>query len=461
MAGRQDAPTDSPRPRSKGRISTWLSRVPVEEPVDRRNAPMLQIVLLLLGIPTPLLWLYRILFTDMPWREGDSQSLALAMATSALALFSFWLIRRGHFQWAIRQILVLIAASTVLAYATQGAQPQVFEEPVLVVWIVLAGLMIGRGALWLMFAAVVAAFFAGGVHAVVHAPGPEWPFTELMILTTKVIIMLMIAVVVDRSVAALRETLAESSRRADALALANTQLEAEMAERKQVEEQLVHAQRVEAAGRLAAGVAHDFNHLLTLIFTYVAKGRGAPDEAGVREALEGVNGATERAASITRRMLDFSRHDSAQSECFDACEALRGVEPLLRQMLDARVVVQMSLPEHALPIRFNRTQLDLVILNVAANAGAAMPEGGYFRVSAQTGNDPGTVVIHLDDTGTGMSPEVLARVFEPFFTTRTAGEGIGLGLSVVQGVMRAHGGRIDVSSVVGKGTRFSLTLLQA
>lgn len=461
MTEQQGAQLESTPPRHRGRIRTWLSSVPVDDPVDRRNAPMLQVVLLLLGIPTPLLWFYRILFTDLPWTARDTESFALAMTTSALALFSVWLIRHGRFQWAIRQILVLIAVSTIFAYASQGAQPQVFEEPVLVLWIVLAGLMIGRGALWLMFAAVVAAFVAGGVHAIVHAAEPGWPLTELMILATKVLIMLMIAVVVDRSVAALRESLAESSLRADALSRSKERLEAEMAERRQIEKQLIHAQKTEAVGRMTVGVAHDFNHLLTLILGYVAKGRGATSEADLRAALEGVGGVTDRAVAMTRRMLDFSRHDDARVTRFDAIPALQALQPLLRQMFDASVIVRMDLPDVQAPIRFDRAQLDLVILNIAANAADAMPGGGDFHVSLRTDPTTGEVEISLRDSGIGMSPETMNRMFVPFYTTQPAGRGTGLGLSVVRSVMDAHGGRIDVDSVLGEGSCFRLLFPQA
>jgi len=459
MNGGNPSHSAGPLRRPAGRVTAWLRRVPVSDPVDRRNAPMLQVVLLLLGIPTPLIWLYRVLFVAQPWRPGELQSMAMAMATSAVALFSVWLIRRGRFQWAIRQVLALIAVSTIYAYSIQGADRQSFEEPILVLWIVLAGLMIGRRALWLMFGAIAVAFAAGIAHAFTHvAADGTPPSTEAMVIATKAIIFLMIALAIDRSVLALRDALTEVSLHGDELASTNERLQKEMAERRQTEDKLIHARKVEAIGRLAVGVAHDFRHLLTLIAGYAAKGLRAQDGFERLGAFEDIEATTKRATAVTNRLLDFSRDEPARIERLDPVAALRDMQPMLQQLLGPTIKLKMLLPDHSADVLFDRTQLDLVVLNVAANAKAAMPDGGRLQLVARIVDEGRCVEIDLSDTGHGMTDEVVARIFDPFFTTRPAGEGLGLGLPLVQSLIETHGGRIEVLSTVGQGTSFRLKL---
>lgn len=440
-----------------GGVRGWLANVPVADPVDRRNAPMLQVILLLLGTTPALMWLYRVVAVDIPWRPGEVQGMLLGLATCAVALFGVLLIRRGRFQWAIRQMLALIAVSMIYAYATQGSRPQMLEQPLLVLWIVLSGLMVGRHALWLMFAAVAIAFAASGVYDVLKAADAyATPLTETMYVLTEVVMFLMIAIVVDRSVKALRESLDEASQRGDALAAANRQLEVEIAERRRTQEQLIHAQKVETVGRLAGGVAHDFNHLLGLMLGYAAKGRRSDDGAELKQALAGVEAAARRGQAVTHKLLDFSRHDAARVEHFDAGAALRDVQPLLKQLFGPRVRIVGDIPGRPLPVLFDRAQFDLVVLNIAANANQAMPDGGEFRMTLR-GVD-GAVEIELRDSGHGMSEEVRARLFEPFFTTRPVGQGTGLGLSVAHGAVVAQGGSISVDSVPGRGATFRVRL---
>jgi hypothetical protein len=138
--------------------------VPVEDPVDGRNAPMLHVVLFLLGLTPPLMWLYRAFASPLPWRDAETIGVIVSSAVSAVALFGVVLVRRGRFQWAARQLLAVIALSMLVAYAGAGFDAQRHEQPLLVVWIALAGLMIGRRALWSMYACIVAAFLIGYVN---------------------------------------------------------------------------------------------------------------------------------------------------------------------------------------------------------------------------------------------------------------------------------------------------------
>jgi signal transduction histidine kinase len=439
----------------------WLSDVPVHDPVDRRNAPMLQVVLLMLGLLPPLAWAYRILVASVPWRPGETVGLLLSLALSALALFSAWLIRRGRLQWAVRQLLVVVALVMMLSYLSTGFGANRFEQPIQVIWLVIAGLVIGRRALWLMYGWTVLAFAAGTLHDV----GPAADVADELLniggdAVISAIIFLFLAVVLDRSTTAFRESLAAANRHGSELAQVNMQLREEMAERERVQHQLVHAQKVEAVGRLAGGVAHDFNHLLGLILGYVDRGRQAHSDGERDSALAGVEAAARRATAISRKLLNFSRHDITRLETFDAGAALRGVQPLLRQLFAPGVELVLDVPGAALPVYFDRAQLELVTLNLAANAAHAMGDKGRFTVSLADAGDGRHVDLQLCDTGHGIDEEIRGRIFEPFFTTKPAGQGTGLGLAITRDLVTAAGGTITVESRPGTGTVFHIHLLR-
>ena len=439
-----DATPQALRPR-------WLWRAPVADPVDRRNAPMLQVVLLLLGTLPPLMWAYRAFASDIPWRPGELESLAMSLLVSTAALAGVLLIRRGRLQWAIRQMLVVIAGTVIAGYALHGFNAGRYEQPLLVVWIVLAGLMVGRRALWLMYAAVVLAFVLGTMADARTSTDPiDTGFNLAMNGIIHAVMFLLIAVVVDRSVTALRDSLADATSRGDALARSNRLLEAEMAERERVQEQLIHARKVDAVGRLAGGIAHDFNHLLALILGYAEKGRRLAQPGELRETLAGIEAAGRRASAVTRKLLNFSRQDETRVECFDAGDALRELAPMLRQALDPGVRLEFDLADEPLPIEFDRAQFDLIALNLASNANHAMPQGGRLSLAARRDGDG--VALAFADDGIGMSDEVRARAFEPFFSTKPAGQGVGLGLSVTHDLVVAAGGRIKVQSAPGHTT---------
>ncbi|MEJ2828206.1 MULTISPECIES: ATP-binding protein [unclassified Lysobacter] len=435
--------------------------MPIDDPVDRRNAPMLQIVLLLLGSLPPLAWAYR-LITGIPWRPGETLSLCLSLALSALAIFSFVLIRRGRLQWAVRQLMAVVALVVMLSYLGNGFDANRFEHPVQVMWLVIAGLMIGRRALWLMYAWTVLAFAVGvwrDVGAKVPAASSVANFgVDAAISAT---IFLFVAIVVDRSMSALRESLDAANRRGSELAEANRRLQDEIAERERVQSQLIHAQKVEAVGRLASGVAHDFNHLLGLILGYAERGQRSSDSAEAQKALSGVESAARRASAISQKLLNFSRQDLARAETFDACAALLDMRMPLRQLFDPAVEIDFDLPERPVPIHFDRVHFELMVLNIAANADHAMPDGGSFTIALRHAEEEGALVaLDLSDTGHGMGEDVRARVFEPFFTTKPSGQGTGLGLAVVRDLVVNAEGRIEVESRVGEGTVFRIRLPQ-
>ncbi|WP_202839339.1 sensor histidine kinase [Luteimonas saliphila] len=430
------------------RVTHWLQVPAIADPVDRRNAPMLQLILLALGTLPPALWLYRIFGTQIPWRAGETVSLSASLLISGIALWSVVLIRRGRFQWAIRQLMVLVAIILVVSYALSGLGAHMFEMPVQVLWLFVAGMMIGRKALWGMYGAVVLALmFGAGADVMNEVMQARHAFGDAVIRS---VMFLLIALVIDRSVAALRESLEEAMAHGSELERANAQLRGEIGARERAQAQLLHAQKMEAVGRMAGGLAHDFGHLLTLVNGYAANALQAASPEDRAAALEGVRSAATRASAQVRKLLHFARRDIALAETFDAAATLREIEPMLRQTLGAAVRFELQLPGSPAPIRFDREQFVLVLLNLAANAADAMPEGGRFSVTARV-VDVAALEIAVADDGSGIPEPLRDCIFEPFFTTKPEGHGTGLGLAVGRDLVEAAGGSL-ILDPAGRGT---------
>lgn len=432
----------------------WLRDVPIADPVDRRNAPVLQMVSLLLATLPPLAWFYRAFLLDIPWRPGESASMALSLSVSAVAAASFVLVRRGNFVWASNALLLVFAVTVIPAYLATGFGAQRFEQPVLVIWMAIAGLIVGRAALWIIFLCVVIAFFAGiAVDIRTHGDAAAL----INDAANSAAMFLMIALVLDRSSVALRESLREAKERGDALAVSNLRLVQEMAERERAHAQLIQAQKIEAVGRLVSGVAHDFGNLVMVMGGHARRGMRSGDAVLMKESLAGVDAAVSRATMLTRRLMSFSRQEDGAEEWFDSAEALSSLRPMVCQLMGPAVRLDLSLAEDLPSIYLDRTQFELMVLNIAANAEHAMPNGGTFAVSARSGTDD-ALVLELSDTGSGMDEAVLARIFEPFFTTKPRGQGTGLGLSVVRDLIVRAGGSVAVRSAPGDGTTFVVTI---
>lgn len=448
-------------PAPDSRVRRWLASAPIDDPVDRRNAPMLQIVLILIGCVPPLMWLYRIAISALPWRPGETASVLMSLALSTMAWIGLAMIRRGRFRAAASLVLGVVALLMVLSYATSGLAAQVYEQPVQVVWIAIAGLVLGRRALWWMYGWMIVAFaigFAVDVRAgrITAASLAD----EAIGAAITAILFLLIAIVIDRAVAALRESLREANRRGNELVRINRRLETEIAEHARVRDQLVHALKVEAVGRLASGVAHDFNNLLGLMLGYAQRSRSSREPDELRRSLDGMESAARRAASITQNLLNFSRNDATRIEIFDAGHAIREMEPMLKQLLDPSIRMRIAVAgDEALPVRFDPAQFALIALNVAANANHAMPDGGRFEIDVQPCGPYVDVV--FTDTGPGVAEDLRERIFEPFFTTKPSGQGTGLGLAVAANLVRNAGGTLDVENAPGAGARFRMRLPRA
>ncbi|HUG41643.1 MAG TPA: PAS domain S-box protein [Longimicrobiales bacterium] len=245
----------------------------------------------------------------------------------------------------------------------------------------------------------------------------------------------------------------------------------DVTDRVHLEQQLQQAQKMEAIGRLAGGVAHDFNNILTGIQGYTQLSLEEDPPEPVRLNLEEVGRAAERATRLTRQLLAFSRRQMMQPRLVDPNETVSDLRGMLTRLIGEDVVLSTSLSPDAGCILVDPGQLEQVILNLAVNARDAMPRGGKVTIRTARvrlgasdlvdadGLQPGPYVeLEVSDTGSGMSPDVIERMFEPFFTTKELGKGTGLGLSTVYGVVKQSGGHISVESRPGLGTKFRVFL---
>ncbi|MBZ0237498.1 MAG: response regulator, partial [Deltaproteobacteria bacterium] len=236
------------------------------------------------------------------------------------------------------------------------------------------------------------------------------------------------------------------------------------AELRQREVELRHAQKLEAIGRLASGVAHDFNNVLMGIAgcTDVAVRKLDADHPA-RQYLAEVIAAAHRASSITARLLAFGRRGELERTRV-AIDALLGqVAAIARPLLPADIELELALAADDASVDGDAGQLEQVVLNLVTNARDAMPGGGRLTVatSVETGGDEELVVVRATDTGRGMDETTRARVFEPFFTTKELGHGTGLGLPTVYAIVSQHGGRVELDSAPGTGTTFRILLPRA
>ncbi len=226
----------------------------------------------------------------------------------------------------------------------------------------------------------------------------------------------------------------------------------------ELEAQLLQAQKMESVGRLAGGVAHDFNNILAVILSSVRFAiEAVPEEGTLRSDLLEIEGAGERAAALTRQLLAFSRKQMLQPEVLDLNALVHGLEKMLRRVVGEDVALLLDLAPEPVPVRADPVQLQQVIVNLVVNARDAMPDGGTLTIRTRNVEES-RVLLQITDTGTGMDEATQAHLFEPFFTTKEAGKGTGLGLSSAYGIVQQSGGSIRVASQVGKGTTIDVTL---
>ncbi len=247
------------------------------------------------------------------------------------------------------------------------------------------------------------------------------------------------------------------------------------AERERLETELRQAQKMESVGRLAGGIAHDFNNLLTPILGYMdLLLPELPPGSPQAEMALAVRRAAGRGRDLTGQLLAFSRKQVLELETVDLAQVARGFQGMLRRTLRENIELAVSLPAEPLPVRADPGQLEQVLMNLALNSQDAMPAGGWLSIRAweQARQGPPSpelpalapgpyVVLEVGDSGLGMDGPTLERIFEPFFTTKANGQGTGLGLPMVYGIVKQHGGEVLVRSVPKQGTRVRILLPRA
>jgi PAS domain S-box-containing protein len=233
--------------------------------------------------------------------------------------------------------------------------------------------------------------------------------------------------------------------------------------RENLENQLRQAQKVEALGRLAGGVAHDFNNRLTVIMSYAELLlRQLPEPSVLRAHAEHVLESAQRASDLTRRLLAYGRRQVLNPQVFDLNAVIERMRHLLERLTGDDVTLSIALGTDR-PILADPGQIEQVILNLVMNARDAMPKGGPLLLETRNAKGPGaygaeSVELIVRDSGVGIPEDVLPRIFEPFFTTKEPGRGTGLGLSTVEGIVLQSGGTVRVASQIGVGTEFTIVL---
>lgn len=440
-------PEPSPRPRAAAPDRP--------QALGRRTDAMLRGLLLMVGLYHPLLAAW------IAVRLGAGLDMMVpAMAASHVLLCLLCLIehRAGRSLHAAVTFLVGELLLLVLAYGYWGLAAQLRVQMVQLVPVLLVAAALGRRPLAWATAWLCALMALG---AWIDAAGAMFRTDRVLHAATDLAVSafgaVMSAWLFHHSVTGLRESLHDARQRSQELARKRDELQLEMQERERSRDQLVHAMKMDNVGRLASGIAHDFNHLLALVQGYVAKARRSEGEA-LESALQGADSATRRASAVSRRLLDFSRLEPGRPQLLDAAATLAALAPTLQQVFDDSVRCELDTGGVQRLIHFDPAQLESILLSLAVNAHQAMPGGGAFTLRLRPPTPDGELILQLQDTGQGMTETVRARCLEPFFTTKPVGQGTGLGLAVTASLVAAAGGSVQVHSRPGQGTRIDLHL---
>jgi PAS domain S-box-containing protein len=243
-----------------------------------------------------------------------------------------------------------------------------------------------------------------------------------------------------------------------------TERRAAESELERTREQLAQMQKQEAIAQLTGGIAHDFNNLLMIVSGHAEMLRRRLTEPKQLAGIDAILGAARRGENLTRQLLTFSRRQPLNPVATDLRERVEAVRPMLVSSLHGNISLVVDIPTDLWPVKVDVAELELAVLNVAVNARDAMPQGGTFTVTARNvaaaaGQPPGgRVELSLTDTGVGIAPDTIKKIFDPYFTTKAVGKGTGLGLSQVYGFATQSGGSVNVASEVGCGTTITLRL---
>ena len=362
---------------------------------------------------------------------------ALALALVSLALLCS---RPEH------GVMALIAGDSAAGFMMRRILPFALVTPIALGWLLLQGQYLG------LYGTEVGLAIYALTNVVCSSVVIRWTAAELQRVEQER----------ARTLAALATS--EQIRAADAWARQRAELAL-----RDTELQLNQAQKMEAIGKLAGGVAHDFNNLLSVVLGYAELVIARTQSPELRADLMEIRRAGTRAADLTQQLLAFSRRQLLEPRIVDLNESVNQVHRMVRRIIGEDVTVEASTAPRLWRVKVDPGQIAQILMNLVVNARDAMPHGGTMRfetrnvdvdpeyAAQQLGVSPGPhVLLALADTGTGMPPEVIARIFEPFYTTKAPGKGTGLGLSTVFGIVKQSGGHIDVASAPGQGTVFRI-----
>jgi PAS domain S-box-containing protein len=246
-------------------------------------------------------------------------------------------------------------------------------------------------------------------------------------------------------------------------------INSDVTERKKLETQLLRSQRMESIGTLAGGIAHDLNNVLSPVLMATQLLQMKPCDEKEKKFLSTIEVSAKRAADMVKQVLAFARGQEGDLVVLQVKHVIKDMEKIMRETFPRSINLDIFIAPNLPTIKGDATQLHQVILNLCVNARDAMPDGGSLSIKAEpkqlseadaakilNAKAGSYVCLTVTDTGTGMPPEVIERIYEPFFTTKELGKGTGLGLSTVLGIIKSHGGVIEVASTVGKGTTFTI-----
>lgn len=233
----------------------------------------------------------------------------------------------------------------------------------------------------------------------------------------------------------------------------------DVTEKKFLERKFLHSQKMEAVGRLAGGVAHDFNNTLTVIRGYCELlNLKAKDNEGFRKNIAQIDRAAEKAEILTRQLLSFSRHQLVKTDIFNINELVFNMKSMLSRLVNENISISLSLYDGRLPVKSNSDKIEQVLMNLVVNSFDAMPRGGEIKISTgiNTSGEKKEIFLSVKDNGSGIPKNIQSKVFDPFFTTKTKDRGTGLGLSTVYGIMKQCQGSVSLKSTEKKGTEVVL-----
>jgi signal transduction histidine kinase len=425
----------------------WMKRVPTRAAHDRGNAVTLQAILAVIAAATLVMAIASCMAATDTTGVADN---GLILVVSAYAWSCFCLLRYGFFRLSTSLTVIGGLILMGMSYQAYGLRAQSGLQITQLLPLLCSGLFLGRAAAW-WTALANAATLAIGAHTDLQLATDSMQASDALTnLLLAGMNFLVLATILDRLILSSQRAI-NRSEKLNALCL---ELQHQVQEKERAYERLLQTQKMETIGRLSTGIAHDFNAILSVILGHATSvdRRGGSIDA----VLPGIRQAARRGATLTRRLLSFSRTHVREISTFDLAQAIDEVRPLILPMFPRGIEVSLDTSVSGLPISADRDELVLALLNIASNACDAMPQGGRFVLAVEADSDH--AFVRLEDTGIGMAPDVLARMFEPFFTTKPKDKGTGIGMATVHRFVTDHGGEIHADSAPGQGTRIRIRL---